>query len=240
MNILQDLPGPEELAFRHSIMSTSRSTSARIRKATAADLEELSLVLARGFARDPFCNWIAGAIEIISSANTKDTGETKAIEQLRYLQWTLARLFLFCGEIDVVVIHVDGHEKIVATTSWIEPGKPMEPTFLQLPRMRLFRIWKAWGSGPFKVRLIDSKALLRLLTYRLSAWSSTTCRGQRRSLKWHSKRAERARKTHGIWSTSAPIRTMREGVGVHHQSVHASLTSLRLHVYDAQGSILDR
>ena len=66
-------------------------------------------------------------------------------------------MFLFCGEIDVVVVHVDGHEKIVATTSWIEPGKTMEPTLLQLSRMRLFRIWKAWGMGPFKVRPIDSR-----------------------------------------------------------------------------------
>lgn len=77
--------------------NSSQSTSARVRKATNADLKELSLMLARSFAQDPFYNWIKGGTHMISSANTKDPGELKALEHLRYLQWSLARLFMFCS-----------------------------------------------------------------------------------------------------------------------------------------------
>ncbi|KZV77435.1 hypothetical protein PENSPDRAFT_858 [Peniophora sp. CONT] len=136
-------------------MTSSQTTTARIRRATKADLEELSHVLARSYARDPFDNWVKGAKHMISSANTRDPGELKALEHMRYFQWSLTRLFLFCGEIDVVVVPIEGKEKIVAVTSWVEPGKTADPNPLHMLRMRIFRIWRAWGLKPLQRMLLD-------------------------------------------------------------------------------------
>ncbi|VDB86619.1 unnamed protein product [Peniophora sp. CBMAI 1063] len=136
-------------------MASSQSTPAHIRKATKADLNELSLVLARSFARDPFYNWIKGATHMISSANTQDPKELKALEQFRYLQWSLAHLFMSRGEVDVVVIHVDGRQKIVASTAWVGPGKSTDITIVQMLRMRLDKVYRAWGLGAFKRMLAD-------------------------------------------------------------------------------------
>ena len=136
-------------------MATSQATQARVRRATKADIEELSHVLARSYARDPFDNWVKGAKHMLSSANTKDPRELKALEHMRYFQWSLARLFLFCGQIDVVVVPVDGREKIVAVTCWVEPGKTADPSPLYMLRMRIFRVWRAWGLKPLQVRTVD-------------------------------------------------------------------------------------
>ncbi|KZV69029.1 hypothetical protein PENSPDRAFT_652717 [Peniophora sp. CONT] len=136
-------------------MASSQTTAARIRRATKADLKELSLVLARSFARDPCYNWIKGATHMISSANTKDDGELKALEHMRYTQWSMARLYLLCGEVDVVVAQVMGREKIVACTCWVQPGKTADPTPLYLLRMRVFRVWRAWGSNSIKNVILD-------------------------------------------------------------------------------------
>ena len=134
--------------------SPSPSTTARLRKATAHDLEELSLVLARSFARDTSYNWVKGATHMISSANTKEPEELKALEHMRYFQWSMARLYLLAGQVDVVVTQVGGEEKIVACTCWAGPGKGQDLRLSYLLRMRLFRIWRAWGLRPFKVELI--------------------------------------------------------------------------------------
>ncbi|KZV74861.1 hypothetical protein PENSPDRAFT_748964 [Peniophora sp. CONT] len=137
-------------------MVSSQTTPARIRRATEADLEELSSLLARSFARDPFFHWVkGGTLRAVSSANTEDPGELKALEHMRYFQWSLARQFLFCGQIDVVVIEVDGREKIVACTCWVEPGKTADPSPLFMLRMRIFRVWRAWGLKSITRMLLD-------------------------------------------------------------------------------------
>lgn len=132
-------------------MSNAQPNPARIRRATNDDLEELSVVLVRSFARDTTYNWIRGVTRTISSANTTDPEELKDLEQLRYLQWSLARLYLLCGQVDVVVIPIEGRERIVACTTWVEPGKATDPGLWNLSRLRLFRVWKAWGLQSFKV-----------------------------------------------------------------------------------------
>ncbi|VDB86618.1 unnamed protein product [Peniophora sp. CBMAI 1063] len=135
--------------------SAADATSARIRRATQADLEDLSFMLARSFARDTSYNWIKGATHTISSANTQDPGELEALEQMRFLQWSLACLYLVCGQIDLVVVTIEGREKIVACTCWVEPGKETDPGFRGLFRLRLFRIWRAWGLRPFKRMVLE-------------------------------------------------------------------------------------
>ncbi|VDB84631.1 unnamed protein product [Peniophora sp. CBMAI 1063] len=136
-------------------MASSLTTQARIRRATKADIEELSHVMARSFANDPFEHWVKGAKRPISDLDTKDPEEVKALKHMRYFQWTLARLFLLHGQVDVVVVHADGREKIVSCICWVEPGKTADPGLISIMRMRPLRVLRAWGFKPFQRMILE-------------------------------------------------------------------------------------
>jgi len=88
---------------------------------------------------------------MVSSANTRDKRDLNTIRKLRYYEESVLRLMLLVGQVDVVVVPLsDGREKIVASTMWIEPGVKADPSFIQLIRMKTFRVLRSWGFGVLK------------------------------------------------------------------------------------------
>ena len=99
-----------------------------------------------------FFNWFGNARRVVSSANTQDKDELRWIQKLQYFEESMLRLLLLIGHVDVVVVPSDnGNEKIVACTMWTEPGVVVEPTGLQIFRLRLSRVLRSYGFGILKV-----------------------------------------------------------------------------------------
>jgi hypothetical protein len=135
-------------------MASQNAPKAIIRAGTSADLKELTQMLTRAFARDPMMNWFGGVRKLVSSADTQDRRERDTLKRLSRFEEATTRLVLLHGQIDVVVIPDGaGGEHIVASTMWIQPGRAMEPTKIEMLKLRADKIARAWGLGLFKVNI---------------------------------------------------------------------------------------